>query len=82
MTQFKVLAAASIVAVTLATPAMARRCCLAKQHVRETVDVTGSPTARYTGHVLIAAPRVGAHVTSPANGPGGVCDVGDNPFIC
>ena len=82
MTPFKVLAAASIVAVTLATPAMAHRNRLTRLHIPETVDVMGSPTARYTGHVLILAPRVGAHVTAPANGPGGVCDAGDNPFIC
>ena len=39
------------------------------------------PTVRYIdGRVGIRAPRTGAFATRPA--AGGVCDVGDNPFIC
>jgi hypothetical protein len=83
MTPFEVLAVASIVAVTLATPAVARRSCLAKVHVPKIANASGSLTARYAGgHIRMPAPRVGAHVTSPENGPGGTCDVGDDPMIC
>jgi hypothetical protein len=83
MTPFKLLSAASIAAVMLATPAMARRSCLANVHVPKIANETGSPTTRYSGgRVRIIAPRIGAHVTAPANAPGGVCDFGDNPMIC
>ena len=82
MTPFKLLAAASIAVVTLATPAMAGRSCLAMVHVPK-IARTALPTARYAGgHVRITTPGVGAHVTAPVTGPGGVCDAGDNPFIC
>jgi hypothetical protein len=76
MTPSKLLSAASIVAVTLAAPAMARESHLANAHVR-------SLTLCYTcGHVGIPTPRIRTHVAPSANGPGGVCDVGDNPMIC
>jgi hypothetical protein len=76
MTPSKLLSAASIVAVTLAAPAMARESRSANAHVR-------SLTLRYTGgHVGIPAPRIRAHVTPSANRPGGICDDGDNPMIC
>ena len=83
MTTFKLLSATSIAAVMLATPAMASGRCLVNVHVPEIASVTGSPTALYTGgHVRIPAPRVRAHVTSPASRPGGICDFGDDPMIC
>jgi hypothetical protein len=48
---------------------------------REDRSAGASPTARYIdGHVGIRAPRAGASATRPA--AGGVCDVGDNPFVC
>jgi Protein of unknown function (DUF3551) len=48
---------------------------------REDRSASASPTVRYIdGRVGIRAPRTGAFATRPA--AGGVCDVGDNPFIC
>jgi hypothetical protein len=48
---------------------------------REDRSASASPTVRYIdGRVGIRAPRAGAFAARPA--AGGVCDVGDNPFIC
>jgi Protein of unknown function (DUF3551) len=48
---------------------------------REDHSASASPTVPYFDRrVGIRAPRVGAFATRPA--AGGVCDVGDNPFIC
>jgi hypothetical protein len=42
-----------------------------------------SLTLRNTcGHVAIPTPRIRTHAAPSANGPGGICDVGDNPMIC
>jgi hypothetical protein len=79
MTSFEFLSAASMPAVMPATPAMARRSCLANVRVPKIASVTGSPTSG--GRIRIIAPRIGAHVTAPANARGGVCDFGDNPMI-
>jgi Protein of unknown function (DUF3551) len=49
--------------------------------IREDRSASAFPTVRYIdGRVGIRAPRAGAFATQPATG--GVCDVGDNPFIC
>ncbi|WGD50117.1 hypothetical protein QA641_31500 [Bradyrhizobium sp. CB1650] len=41
-----------------------------------------APTHHPGGHVRTSPPRIYAPATSPVNGPGGVCDHGDNPMIC
>jgi hypothetical protein len=77
MTKSKLLSAALIAAVMLATPAMARTSHVTSRHLAASV----SPTAHYiSGPVGIRAPRVGAFATAPSDG--GTCDVGDNPRIC
>jgi hypothetical protein len=48
---------------------------------REDRSASASPTVRYIdGRGGIRAPHTAAFATRPA--AGGVCDVGDNPFIC
>lgn len=81
MTKLKPLSVALIVAAMLATPAMACTRHLTSRHLAKNADASVSPTARHIlGRVGIRAPRAGAFGTQPA--PGGVCDAGDNPFIC
>jgi hypothetical protein len=41
-----------------------------------------APIRPPSGHVRTSPPRIYAPATSPVNGPGGVCDHGDNPMIC
>jgi hypothetical protein len=83
MTPIKLLSAGLIAAAMLATPAMAHENRLAKRHVSERANASASLTSRYTDrHVRIIAPRVRALPAAPEYGPGGVCDVGDNPMIC
>jgi len=79
MTKLKPLSAALIVAAMLVTPAMACTRRVTSRHLAKDANANVSPSARYIlGRVGIGAPR--AFGTRPA--PGGVCDVGDNPFIC
>jgi hypothetical protein len=81
MTKCKSLSAALIAAAMLATPAMACTRHVTSRHLAKDANASASPTARHIdGRVGIRAPRAGAFATRPA--PGGVCDVGDNPFIC
>jgi hypothetical protein len=81
MTKLKPLSAALIVAAMLVAPAMACRRHVTSRHLAKDANASVSPTARYIlGRVGIRAPRAGAFGARPA--PGGVCDVGDNPFIC
>jgi hypothetical protein len=80
-TLLKPLPAALIATAMLATPAVACTRHVTSRHVAKNANASASPTARYIdGRVGIRAPRAGAFATRPA--PGGVCDAGDNPFIC
>jgi hypothetical protein len=80
MTTIKQLSAGLIATVMLSTSAMACENSPAKRHVVKKATTSVSSTARYIdGHARIPAPHVGPLATPPA---GGICDVGDNPFIC
>jgi hypothetical protein len=75
MTTIKLLSAGLIATVMFSTPGMA-----CKRHVAKKANARVSPTARYFySHARISAPRVDPPATPQ---PGGICDVGDDPFIC
>ncbi|SHG58489.1 hypothetical protein SAMN05444169_3181 [Bradyrhizobium erythrophlei] len=78
----KLLSAALIAAVMLATPAMARTSHVTSRHRRaRDANASTSPTAHHIdGRVGISAPSVGPFPPAPPDGEN--CDVGDNPFIC
>ena len=78
----KLLSAALIAAVMLATPAMARTSHVTSRHRRANdANASASPTAHHIdGRVGISAPSVGPFPPAPPDGEN--CDVGDNPFIC
>jgi hypothetical protein len=78
MTKLKLLSAALVAALMLATPAMARPSHATSQYFQEETG-RASPTDRHiVGHVDIPA-----HVSVPATPPDGEnCDVGENAFIC
>ena len=75
MTTIKLLSAGLIATVMFSTPGVAW-----KRHVAKKADARVSPSAGYfNSYARIPAPRV----DPPARPqPGGVCDAGDNPFIC
>jgi len=81
MTRPNPLSAAVMAAAMLVTPAMARTGHMTSWHHAGDANASASPAARYfDGRVRIPAPRVGASLS--AHPPGGICDEGDNPFIC
>jgi hypothetical protein len=83
MTPFRILSVTSIAVAMLATPAATSRIRPAKPHVPRIANAGAPLFAHHTrSHVRIPAPRVPARATAPSNGPGGVCDFGDNPMIC
>jgi hypothetical protein len=75
MTKLRVLSAALIAAVTLATPALARQSDVASRQLAQDANASASPTARYiNGRVCIPAPRVGAFATAPWGGNNVPCE--------
>ena len=75
MTAIKLLSAGLIATVMFSTPGMA-----CKRHVAKKANARVFPIARYfNSYARIPAPRV-AQFAAPR--PAGICDVGDNPFIC
>jgi hypothetical protein len=81
MTKSKLLSAALVAAVMLATPAMARTSHVTSWHLAAHANPNAFPTARYvSGPVGIRAPHVGAFATAPSKG--GICDASDDPRIC
>jgi hypothetical protein len=75
MTTIKLLSAGLIATVMFSTPGMA-----CKRHVAKKADGRVSSRAGYfNSYARIPAPRV-----DPPGRPqaGGVCDAGDDPFIC
>jgi hypothetical protein len=81
MTKSKLLSAAFVAAVMLATPAVARTSHVTSLHRAEDANASLSPTDHYiSGAVGVRAPQVAASATSPSDG--GTCDVGDDPYIC
>ena len=81
MTKLKVLSAALIAAVMLATPAVARSNHVTSSRLFEEGSNANAPlTARYfDGRAGVPAPRVNAFPTPP---DGENCDVGDNAHVC
>ena len=75
----KLLSAALIAAVMLATPAMARTSHVTSRHRRaRDANASTSPTAHHIdGRVGISMPGI-----PPAPPVGENCDVADNPHIC
>jgi hypothetical protein len=66
MTRLKLLSAALIAAVALATPAMARESGVASRHVAADTNASTAPGAHYIdGRLCTPAPAVGAFATQP-----------------
>lgn len=75
MTAIKLLSAGLIATVMFSAPGMA-----CKRHVAKKANARVFPIARYFySYARIPAPGVGQPATPR---PAGICDVGDNPFIC
>jgi hypothetical protein len=79
MTKSKLVSAALVAAVMLATPAMARTGHVTSWHPVADAYASALPAAQYTGGPEVPAPHVGA---GSAPSSGGTCDVGDDPHIC
>jgi hypothetical protein len=80
MTKSKLLSAALVAAVMLATPAMARTNGATSWHPVADAYARFLPPAHYTSGPGFRAPHVNAFVTAPS--AEGTCDVGDDPHIC
>jgi hypothetical protein len=81
MTKSKLLSAAFVAAIVLATPAMAHTNHETSLHLAADTNPSAFPMAQYTGgRVSIRAPHVGALAMAPSDG--GSCDIGDDPHIC
>jgi hypothetical protein len=80
MTKSKLLSAALVATVMLATPAMAGTSYVTSWHPAADAYASVLPTANYTSGPDIQAPHVGAFVAAPSRA--GTCDVGDDPHIC
>ena len=81
MTKSRLLSAALVAAVMLATPAMARTSHATSWHLAADASPSAFLTARYvSGPVGIRAPHAGAFATAPSDGR--VCDAADDPRIC
>ena len=78
MTKLKLLSAALVAAVMLATPAMARTSYVTSWHLTEDATPSAFPNAHdVSGPVSMRASHVGATASNGQN-----CDAGDNPRIC
>jgi hypothetical protein len=80
MTESKILSAALVAAVMLATPAMAGTSHVTSWHPVADAYASALPTSHSMSGPGIQAPHVGAFVAAPSGG--GTCDVGDDPHIC
>lgn len=77
MNKRKVLSAA-LIAVTLATPAMARTSYVSSRHLAEDAHSSASPTAHHNDG-FVSVPDA---AFPPAPPDGENCDVGDDPRVC
>ena len=86
MTQSKLLSAAFIAAVTLATPAMARTGHVTSWHPATAANPSAPITHHFAGSAGFAGPagarasRIDSFAMDAADGA--TCDVGDDPHIC
>ena len=80
MTQSKLLSAAFIAAVTLATPAMARTGHVTSWHPATAANPSAPITHHFAGPAGARASRIDSFAMDAADGA--TCDVGDDPHIC